>query len=267
MTTVIACSTTQLAELAVRALHDEADLTPKPGLVDRRGSGAHIDMDLPMLHASADALYPYLVECVRAATEFAIGLGLRAALGEIGRRGEARMLEVTGGVNTHRGALWALGLLCAGAALEGDAVTNAAQIARMPDLSMKPAAVPSHGELARRRYRVGGAVAEAQNGFPTVRGYGLPTLVAARAAGADEDTARLDALLALIAHLEDTCVLHRDGMDGLRAVQSAARRRSFTELDDLCLTRRISPGGSADLLAVTLLLDALSDRRPAACKR
>lgn len=267
MTAVTECAATLLAELAVGALHDEVDLTPKPGLVDRRSSGAHSDMDLPMLHASADALYPSLVECSWAATNLGVSVVLRARLGEIGRTGEARMLEVTGEVNTHRGALWALGLLCAGAALQGDAVTNAAQIAQIPDPASKPAAVPSHGEMARRRYGVGGAVAEAQNGFPTVHRYGLPTLRAARAAGADEDTARLDALFALIAHVDDTCVLHRDGMDGLRAVQSAARRRSFTELDDLCLTRRISPGGSADLLAVTLFLDALNDRRPASCKR
>ena len=269
----------QLAERAVGALVGEAELTPKPGLVDRRGSGAHTDMDIQLLHASIGALHPSFVDCSRAADTLGIGTDLRAVLGEIGRAGEARMLEATGGVNTHRGALWALGLLCAGAALPGDAVTNAARLACLRDPAAARASVVSHGETARRRYRVGGAIGQAQHGFPTVRQHALPTLSAARAAGATEDTARLDALLALIGHLDDTCVLDRDGSAGLRAVQSAASavlgaggsrtamgRRRFAELDDLCLTRRISPGGSADLLAVTLFLDGLGDGGSVECR-
>ncbi|GAS94971.1 putative 2-(5''-triphosphoribosyl)-3'-dephosphoc oenzyme-A synthase [Mycolicibacterium canariasense] len=267
-----------MAKLASDALVGEAELTPKPGLVDRRGSGAHTDMDLDMLHAAIESLHLPFVECATAAMELGMGADLRATLGEIGRAGEARMLEATGGVNTHRGALWALGLLCAGAALAGDAVTNAARLARTADPAVTPAQSPSHGELARRRYRVGGAVGQAQNGFPAVHRYALPMLSATRAEGGTEDTARVDALLALIAHVDDTCVLHRDGWAGLRAIQSAASatltaggyrtpagRIRFTELDDLCLRRRISPGGSADLLAVTLFLDELADRKSAEC--
>lgn len=265
---------TDIADLAVAAIRSEAELTPKPGLVDRRGSGAHTDMDLDMLRTSAEALRDAFVECASAARQLPVGSELRALIGRIGRAGEARMLEATGGVNTHRGALWALGLLSAGAAADGGltgAVDVAARLAAIPDRHANP--TTSHGALVRQRHGARGAAGEAQSGFPHVRLHALPALRAARTSGADESTARLEALLALMSRLDDTCVLHRGGPDGLRAIQSGARavlaaggigtargRRHFTALDDLCLTRRLSPGGSGDLLSATLFLDALERR-------
>jgi triphosphoribosyl-dephospho-CoA synthase len=273
-------TTTTIAELAVAAIRAEADLTPKPGLVDQRGSGAHTDMDLAMLHESADSLHIAFAECGAAATQSVPGPELRARLGEIGRAGERAMLEATRGVNTHRGALWALGLLSAGAALGGGpagAVDIAAQLAAIPD--RHTTATESHGARARRRYGVPGAAGEAQAGFPHVRLHGLPALRAARRWGADEASARLEVLLALMATLDDTCVLHRGGPAGLRALQSGARavqeaggfrtpegRRRFTALDNLCLTRRLSPGGSGDLLSATVFLDALDVRGSEPCR-
>jgi len=269
-----------IADLAVAAIIAEADLTPKPGLVDQRGSGAHTDMDLAMLHASAESLRVAFAECASAARQSIPGPELRAQLGEIGRDGERAMLEATGGVNTHRGALWALGLLSAGAALGGGragAVDIAARLALIPD--HYAAGLTSHGAKARLRYGVSGAAGEAQAGFPHIRLHALPALRAARRAGADEGSARLEALLALMATLDDTCVLHRGGAEGLRALQSGARavldacglrtpegRRRFTALDDMCLTRRLSPGGSGDLLSATLFLDALDEGKSLSCR-
>jgi triphosphoribosyl-dephospho-CoA synthase len=271
---------TAIAELAVAAIRAEADLTPKPGLVDQRGSGAHTDMDLAMLHASADSLHNAFAECASAARQSVLGPELRTRLGEIGRAGERVMLEATGGVNTHRGALWALGLLSAGAALGGEltgAVDVAARLALIPD--RYTTATTSHGAHARRRYGVSGAAGEAQAGFPHIRLHALPALRAARRSGAEEGSARLTALLALMATLDDTCVLHRGGREGLRAIQTGAQavlnargigttqgRRHFTALDDLCLTRRLSPGGSGDLLSATVFLDALDARGSQPCK-
>ncbi|MEV4518299.1 triphosphoribosyl-dephospho-CoA synthase, partial [Dactylosporangium sp. NPDC049525] len=117
-----------LGRLAGRALREEALHTPKPGLVDRRGSGAHRDMTLPMLLTSADALTEPIAACAAAAQALPPGRDLRAVIGEIGRDGERWMLDVTGGVNTHRGALWALGLLAAGLAAAGT-VAGAARFA------------------------------------------------------------------------------------------------------------------------------------------
>jgi triphosphoribosyl-dephospho-CoA synthetase len=103
-----------LGRLAARALRDEATLTPKPGLVDMRGGAPHDDMDVTTLLASADALTLPITSCAEAAASLPLGRDLRAEIGAIGRAGEQRMLGATGGVNTHRGALWVLGLLAAG---------------------------------------------------------------------------------------------------------------------------------------------------------
>src|SRR5271163_261778 len=272
---------TSIAELAVAAIRAEADLTPKPGLVDRRGSGAHTDMDLTMLYASAESLRTAFAECASAAMQSVPGPELRARLGGIGRAGERKMLATTGGVNTHRGALWALGLLSAGAAFGSGlagVVDVAARLAAIPDRHAT-AAITSHGALARLRHGVSGAAGEAQAGFPHIRLHALPALRGARRSGADEGTARLEALVSLMATVDDTCVLHRGGSVGLRAIQAGAQavldaggfgtlegRRRFTALDDMCLTRRLSPGGSGDLLSATVFLDTLQEGTGQPCR-
>lgn len=127
----------RLADLAVDVLIDEADLSPKPALVDRRGNGAHSDLHLGLMHASALSLWPAFKEMAEAASQFGtVGLPLREALGRIGREGEAAMLATTNGVNTHRGAIWALGLLVAAAALEPQANTAGALCLRAARLAL-----------------------------------------------------------------------------------------------------------------------------------
>lgn len=272
--TALSLDAATIADTAIAALHAEADLTPKPGLVDRRGGGAHADMDVALLHRSADALHGAFTECALAAVALE-GAPLRIELGRIGRAGERAMLAATGGVNTHRGALWALGLLSAGVAARGvsEACAFAAETARIPDPAAATA-TRSHGATARRRYGATGAAGEAAAGFPHVREHALPALRAARLRGADEATARVDALLALLATVDDTCLLHRGGPGGLRAVQTGAAdvlaaggygsdggRARFDTLDALCRTRRLSPGGSGDLLAAALFIDVLTEGR------
>ena len=271
-----------LADLAVDALIDEADLSPKPGLVDKRGSGAHTDLHLGMMHASALSLWP----CFKAMAEVAQQRGevdrhLREAVGRIGREGEADMLRVTAGVNTHRGAIWALGLLSAAAALDSAALAPAQVVLRAARLALlnDPAAAvtgDSHGAQVCRLYGVHGAREEAQLGFPAVIQQALPQLARSRAAGAGEQNARLDALLAIMSQLADTCVLYRAGMAGLSTMQGGARavlaaggcaslagRRRLRQLERDMLRLRASPGGAADLLAATLFLDRLQHGLPA----
>src|SRR3990167_9346229 len=149
-----------LADLAVDALIDEADLSPKPGLVDRRGSGAHTDLHLGLMHASALSLWPCFKAMADAALERGeINQALRENLGQIGREGEVEMLRITGGVNTHRGAIWALGLLTAAAALDSQApepaalTLRAARIALLSDRAA-PANGASHGAQVCRLYGV-----------------------------------------------------------------------------------------------------------------
>jgi triphosphoribosyl-dephospho-CoA synthase len=262
-----------LGRLAARALRDEATLTPKPGLVDLRGGGAHDDMDIAALLASAAALAAPITRCAEAAACLPLGRDLRAEIGVIGRAGEQRMLHATGGVNTHRGALWVLGLLAAGLAATGTAARAAgfaARLARIEDPA-RSARAPSHGARARLRYGAAGAVGEAQAGFPHTMHVALPALRAARAAGHSEHTARTDALLASMARLEDTCLLHRAGPEGLRIVRhrAAAILRAggsgttrggilLDDLDRISRRLRLSAGGSGDVLAAAVFVDSVS---------
>ncbi|WP_323151008.1 triphosphoribosyl-dephospho-CoA synthase [Pseudomonas glycinae] len=265
----------RLADLAVDALIDEADLSPKPALVDRRGNGAHTDLHLGLMHASALALWPAFKEMAEAALEFGeIALPLREAIGRIGREGEQAMLATTHGVNTHRGAIWALGLLVTAAALDmkstsaGAVTLRAARLALLDD-RYAPRSL-SHGAQVAQRYGARGAREEAQLGFPSVVQRGLPPLKRRRAAGHGEQNARLDTLLAIMTDLADTCVLYRAGEQGLHAMQHGAQavldaggsasltgRRRLHELDQQLIALNASPGGAADLLAASLLLDRI----------
>jgi triphosphoribosyl-dephospho-CoA synthase len=265
-----------LAEFVVDALLDEARLAPKPGLVDSRRNGAHTDLDFALMCRSARALKPAfaaMAEAGRAAG--APTLALRETLGRLGREAEATMMSTTRGVNTHRGAIWAMGLLVAATAIEGpDAMAStiaevAATIAQTPDRHA-PLRTANRGERACREFGVTGARGQAQAGFPQVIELGLPELRRSRTRGDSETASRLNALLAIISQLDDTCVLSRAGPAALRAFQERAAgvlaaggvatlsgRRQLRQLDSFALACNASPGGAADLLAATLFLDCL----------
>ncbi|MBD9612037.1 triphosphoribosyl-dephospho-CoA synthase [Pseudomonas sp. PDM02] len=266
----------RLADLAVDALIDEADLSPKPALVDRRGNGAHTDLHLGLMHASALSLWPAFKEMAESAIAFGeVGVPLREAIGRIGREGEQTMLATTNGVNTHRGAIWALGLLVTAAALDCSnthASTVTLRAARLAILDDRFAPRPlSHGAQVAQRYGARGAREEAQLGFPSVIQRALPQLKRSRAAGHGEQNARLDALLAIMTQLSDTCVLYRAGEQGLHTMQlgaqavldaggsaSLAGRRRLHELDEQLIALNASPGGAADLLAASLFIDRIA---------
>ena len=221
-----ALSALDLSTSAVAALIEEAELTPKPALVDRRGNGAHHDLDLERLRLSAGALRDGFAAIARAASGAEPSLRLREQLGRIGREMERRMLAATDGSNAHRGAIWALGLLVAAAAQRrseshpASIAAAAAALARLPDrFAPRPL---SNGERARLRFGATGARGEAQAGFPHAILVGLPTLRAARGRGVLEDCARLDALMAIMASLDDTCLLHRGGRAALQAAKAGA---------------------------------------------
>jgi triphosphoribosyl-dephospho-CoA synthase len=264
----------RLSALAVAALLDEAELTPKPALVDLAGNGAHHDLDLARLRRSAYALQDGFAALARSAADQGPSPRLREQVGRIGRAMERRMREATGGSNAHRGAIWALGLLVAAAAQRGaraglaGLAPAAAALARLPD-RFAPRRL-SHGERARAAFGVSGARGEARAGFPHAFRVGLPALRAARARGVPEGRARLDALLAIMASLDDTCLLHRGGPAALGAARAGARavlaaggtaaaagRRRLGRLHADLMALWASPGGSADLLAATLFLDRL----------
>lgn len=258
---------------AAAALRDELRVHPKPGLVSPLDSGSHDDMDAALLARSIDALEPYFAELAAAGAAAAGFERLRA----IGVAAEAAMLRATGGVNAHRGAIFALGLLAAAAghaAARGapdDPSRLGARVRRLwGDALRAHRAGDSHGSRVRARYAVGGALAEAAAGLPSVTEVALPALDGALAAGLDFDRAAVHALFRLMARLDDTNLLHRGGREGLALARERAREflaaggahaahwrpralavhREFVRL-------RLSPGGCADALAAGIFLHRL----------
>ncbi len=263
-----------LAQAAVDALTGQLALAPKPGLPDPRDLGARTTrVDHRALRWSAKALAPGLAAMAAAARRTGEPTPrLRTELGAIGRCTEHSVGLAGGG---HRGALWALGLLVAAAALEPraaakDVAATAKRIAAHPD--RRAPRRPSRGSSISAKYGAAGARGEARAGFPHVR-RALDALATARSAGADEDEARLDALLTVMSTLQDTELLHTAGPAGLRHVQAGARgileaggtatdagREALYALDADLHASAWSPRGSAGLLAGALFLDSLPAR-------
>jgi triphosphoribosyl-dephospho-CoA synthase len=272
-------ATPRMADVGAQAaacLRLEVETWPKPGLVSHIDHGSHDDMDAGTFRASAAALEPYFQSLAEAGAR---GVGLGRLRG-IGIEAEAAMLAATGGINTHRGAIFGLGLLCAavGARLGGHAPRQWSLgdiVARLWGDSIRhaPVVAHSHGSKVRRRFGAGGARCEAAAGFPSVYEIGLPALQrAARKVPGNAEAARVEACFALTAALEDTNLLHRGGLAGLRFARAAAR--GFLDaggvgqpdwlaraqiVHEQFVARRLSPGGAADLLSMSLFV-AIWDR-------
>lgn len=264
-----------IAKMAVTALVDEAVLTPKPGLVDAVTTGSHQDMNIETLLTSAYALQPTFTQIALYSQGKQPSQTLREEIARTGREGEQIMYAATHGVNTHKGAIWALGLLASATAVCGIQASPASiaeaagQIARYADRFCPLHS--SNGLRVKKQYGVKGAAGEAQQGFPHVVHIGLPTLHKARKLGIHETSARIDTLVTLIANLDDTCILHRAGPVVLEEVKMAASnvleaggvatlmgKQRLEALDHMLLSSNASPGGSADLLAAVLFLDRIS---------
>jgi triphosphoribosyl-dephospho-CoA synthase len=266
-----------IGRIALRALYAEFACAPKPGLVTPADSGSHEDMDADTFMRSLFSLRHYFSAVASA--------GMRGAsfreLQRLGIAAEARMFCATRGVNTHCGAIFTLGLICAATGwLHGRRIKcsarNLGETVRRSwgeaILESVPTAA-SHGLEAAWRYGAGGARAEAMLGFPTVREVGLPALRSALDAGCDRNRASVHVLFHLVGVLEDTNLLYRGKREGLRfARESAARflargsvhqanwREEASRIHREFVERDLSPGGSADLLAATLLVHELETR-------
>ena len=267
-----------IAEQAVLAQLRELAAWPKPGLVSRVDTGSHNDMDAAMMKASAEALRPFFSELAVAGRDGADMGQLRT----IGLRAEAAMLAATGGINTHRGAIFGLGLLCAAAGAVAEISAEGAAVAPVrlgqvvvqrwaADIQRGPIPLFSHGAAALRRYGAGGARAEAAGGFRSIYEVGWPALRQGRSLQPNDPGAPpVQACFALIAAVHDTNLLHRGGADGMRFAGEAAAsflleggvgapdwRACAAGVHAAFVARRLSPGGCADLLAMTLFVDAL----------
>ncbi|QHP80753.1 triphosphoribosyl-dephospho-CoA synthase CitG [Pectobacterium odoriferum] len=257
------------------ALTMEVMLTPKPGLVDCANNGSHRDMDVALFQTSIQAISPWFRHFTEVGYQHAsVPLAqLLSQVRPIGIACEQAMLSATKGVNTHKGGIFAFGLLCSAAgwlAGRGERVTQRSlcdSVAIMchdvvrNELETCSGAATA-GEHLYQRHGLTGARGEAASGFNTVCQYALPALHQTIATGEGDETALLRTLLVLMAHNPDTNVVSRGGMDGLAFVQDYARRllagpldrQALREMDDALIARNLSPGGSADLLALTWLL-------------
>ncbi|WP_447888205.1 triphosphoribosyl-dephospho-CoA synthase CitG [Serratia fonticola] len=269
-----------IAKLAVEALRREVELTPKPGLVDRDGNGAHRDMDLPLFRRSIAAIAPWFSRFVTVGELSANEKGYVALskVRPVGLACEQDMFRATGGVNTHKGGIFSLGLLCTAAgrlAGKQQAITSTTLCQAVSSLSahlveqelVQRRRGVTVGERLYQQYGMKGARGEAASGFMTVRQYALPAWQQACKAGYAEEQVLWHVLLTLMAHNCDTNLVSRGGLAGLRFVQRQARqllemqdaglaerRRALIRLDQRMTADNLSPGGSADLLAVTWLL-------------
>lgn len=262
-----------LARLAVRSLYQELCLYPKPGLVSPVDNGSHDDMNAATFMRSLFALRHYFVQIADA--------GMRQArfdeLRQLGIAAERRMLRATGGINTHRGAIFCLGMVCAALASchrRRIALSPAAVRAEMllqwgSALAQHavPGDTPTHGLQAAARYAVGGAREEGALAFPAVFEIALPRLQASLQAGRNSEQARIDALFALMAQISDTNVYHRGAVAGAALVKLHAQRfidaggtgasdwlARALESHAVFTGLRLSPGGAADLLAAACLV-------------
>lgn len=253
---------------AVQSLIEEVELTPKPGLVDMANTGAHQDLTVDLMKKSAESLKETFIEIAYISYGMEPSQSIREKIAAIGREGEKKMFHVTNGVNTHKGAIWALGLLVSAAAMgKGtysieEITSTAGAIARFSDRYCPVTA--TNGSRVINKFGVNGAKGEAQQGFPHIMKFSLPMLKKARVSGMSEESAHLMTLLSLMAHLNDTCILHRGGIEALAyakqqatALLKTGKLESLKKLDKEFTRRNISPGGSADLLASTLLLDKI----------
>ena len=239
-----------LGEMAENALLAEVHFTPKPGLVDEANNGAHRDMDVPLFERSAHALRPCFEEFVRLGIQGASP----AALQQAGVRAEQAMFAATGGVNTHKGAIYSGALLlhAAGRLLSGEEEGDLCELAAQTAAAI-PAPTGTHGAAVRAQ--CGGIRTEAVSGYPTAQAV----LRQLRQSGP------LDALLLSMSRLDDSTLWHRGGAEGAQLVRSRAadilaapaseREARTRRLDAELIERNLSPGGSADLLAMAFFLE------------
>ena len=257
------------------SLYDELALAPKPGLVTLNDSGSHTDMNAATFMRSLFALRHYFAHSACAGANGAAF----AELERLGIAAEQRMLVATGGVNTHRGAVFTLGLLCAAVGAAAAVLMHlptpasahdscaGAQRPRL-DAALLRATLLAHWGGALRARAQRGAGIEAAAGFPTLFDCAAPALSAARQHGLSERDAHLQTLFCVMAVLDDTNLIQRGGPAGLRFAQAAARDflgaggvqrpdalRHAASIQRAFVARRLSPGGSADVLAGACLIE------------
>ena len=257
-----------VSSLAVKALLCEVYITPKPGLIDRENNGSHKDMDMLTFAGSAASLHPYFRKAYLCGKDF-------EKLRKLGLEAEESMFFETRGVNTHKGAVFTMGIVCAATGIavsqgnfDSDRVLDiCARLSKgivEKDLKTLDASeCTTAGQKLFTQYGISGIRGEMEKGLPSVRKYGLPLLEKLLKEGKTWDQAGSNALLAILANITDTNMVSRGGLEKTRQVSAQAGKlvsegfvplEKIRELDRAFCDQNLSPGGAADLLAVCCYL-------------
>ncbi len=266
--------------LAYESLVEEVYTTPKAGLVDRNNNGSHKDMNIALFEKSADALKPYFCRC------FEIGVQTQnlscdnafKALRKAGIEAEKIMFETTGGVNTHKGAIFSLGVLCGAAGrlwsvektdykTEEILTLCSALTRKAVEEDFAKSDTSTAGSRLYREYKLKGIRGEVASGFGSVKNIGLPIFLRALQKGFSRNDSGAITLVHLISGVEDTTIYNRGGKEGADFAKKRAKEilkntdfpsmDAIRKLDSEFIDRNLSAGGCADLLAVTYFLSKL----------
>lgn len=270
-----------IAHLATQALQAELDTTPKPGLVDKDNNGAHRDMDYALMQRSIDTLHPYFVQLARLG--FADTLPTHTSIRDIGIEAERTMLAATNGVNTHKGALFSMGLAVVAAAHEERKIAaNEEQILKernggedvlvslQTTIKALAASFPdtngTHGSkaklLSKGTTAIKGALDNAREGYEMLFAEWLPFYIERRK---ERDAYTLHkTLLRIMCDLDDTNVIYRTDLATAEEVKQEARallysfsKAALKDMDRRYTARNISPGGAADMLSLTIFIGSI----------
>ena len=272
----------KIAKIAVRCLYTELSLYPKPGLVSLIDNGSHTDMNATSFMRSLFALRHYFKSITQAGYEQASFSQLK----KLGIAAEQRMMLATKGINTHRGAIFSLGMLCATTGcLSAQNITPTPDAIRQTLLEQWGTELRLHGQNSSpesdntsngirvaQRHGASGAREEIASGLPSVFDIALPALCNTLNAGRTMYEARIDTFFALMAHISDTNVYHRGGADGAMIVKEQAQSfinaggtahpdwyHKALACHQLFSAKRLSPGGAADLLAATCFVHEIHE--------
>lgn len=275
----------KIADCALKGILYEVAAAPKPGLVTSNDSGSHSDMDIFTFIDSALAIAPYFYTLAKigADSKNTSNDAVMEAVRACGLRAEQAMFRATAGVNTHKGMIFAMGMVCVCAGIclaNGEDVTSGqisiyakALLHGITEQELLPLKALSqeelqqkklsHGEKLYLKYGVTGARGEAEQGFPTCMSVGLPALRHSLTTMKEND-ALVQTLLTIMTEAEDTNVLSRSGREGLLFVRKGAKeilalggmttekgRAAIAAFDTALKEKSISSGGAADMLALT----------------
>lgn len=251
-----------IARLATQALQAELDTTPKPGLVDKDNNGAHRDMDYALMQRSINTLHPYFVKLALLGS--ADALPSHTAIRDAGIEAEKAMLSATNGVNTHKGALFSMGLAVVAAAHEKD--TDSLQTTIKALAASFPETNGTHGSkaklLSKGTTAIKGALDNAREGYEMLFAEWLPFYIERRK---ERDAHTLHkTLLRIMCDLDDTNVIYRTDLATAEEVKQEARalldnfsKAALKDMDRHYTTRNISPGGAADMLSLTIFIGSI----------